>query len=150
MFPIKAFVRGYIDCALWASVDETGEPLDDICDASDIAPDCYRAMKADCYDFIRSNFADLCAYAERLTEDSAGHNFWLTRNGHGAGFWDRGLGELGDRLSDASRPYGSVDLFVDDEGIVNSLNSTQSKSGSRRAGRHSLSTGMILACMMPT
>ena len=120
MFPIKAFVRGYIDCALWASVDEAGEPLNDICDVSDIAPDCYRAMNADCYDFIRSNFSDLCAYAERLTTKRAGHDFWLTRNGHGAGFWDRDLGELGDRLSRAAHTYGSVDLFIDDEGRVNS------------------------------
>ena len=24
-----------------------------------------------------------------------GHDLWLTRNGHGAGFWDRGLGAQG-------------------------------------------------------
>ena len=26
----------------------------------------------------------------------ASHDFWLTRNGHSTGFWDRGTGALGD------------------------------------------------------
>jgi hypothetical protein len=50
--------------------------------------------------------------------EAFGHDFWLTRNGHGAGFWDRGLGALGDRLTDASKPYGEVNLWVDADGSV--------------------------------
>jgi hypothetical protein len=120
MFPIKSFIRGYIECALWSSVDyETGDTLDDFCDASDISPNCYRSMKSDCYDFIRSNFVDLREYVECRSADSAGHDFWLTRHHHGAGFWDRGLGKLGDRLTEAAHAYGSVDLFIDSEGRVN-------------------------------
>lgn len=34
------------------------------------------------------------------SEAQFGHDYWLTRNGHGAGFWDRGLGEVGDKLSE--------------------------------------------------
>ena len=45
-----------------------------------------------------------------------GHDLWLTRNGHGAGFWDRGLGALGDRLTKASEAYGSCDVYVGDDG----------------------------------
>src|SRR5215213_9921810 len=48
----------------------------------------------------------------------AGHDFWLTRNRHGAGFWDRGLGDLSNRLSDASKVYGEVDLYVGDDGQI--------------------------------
>lgn len=36
----------------------------------------------------------------------------LTRNGHGAGFWDRGLGALGTELTNACKPYGGVDLYI--------------------------------------
>lgn len=33
-------------------------------------------------------------------EAAFGHDFWLTRNGHGSGFWDRSeLGELGEQIS---------------------------------------------------
>ena len=48
----------------------------------------------------------------------AGHDFWLTRNGHGAGFWDRGLGEVGDRLSNACKAFGSYDLYIGDDGKI--------------------------------
>jgi hypothetical protein len=48
----------------------------------------------------------------------AGHDFWLTRNGHGAGFWDRGLGDLGERLSKAAKVYGEVYLYPGDDGKV--------------------------------
>ena len=35
--------------------------------------------------------------------EQIGHDYVLTTGGHGAGFWDRGLGELGDVLSEACR-----------------------------------------------
>jgi hypothetical protein len=47
-----------------------------------------------------------------LTPEQVGHDFMLTRNGHGAGFWDRGLGAVGDRLSEGARPYGEFMLYV--------------------------------------
>ena len=49
-----------------------------------------------------------------------GHDFWLTRNGHGAGFWDRSdclPEDAGERLTDAAEKYGEVDLTVDD-GVI--------------------------------
>ena len=43
---------------------------------------------------------------------TAGFDFWLTRARHGAGFWDRGLGAVGDKLTKAAHVYGSVDLYA--------------------------------------
>lgn len=37
-----------------------------------------------------------------LEPEQIGHDLYLTSNHHGAGFWDRGLGELGDRLTEAA------------------------------------------------
>ena len=48
--------------------------------------------------------------------DSFASDFVLTRNHHGAGFWDRGLGADGDKLTKMSRPYGSVGLYRGDDG----------------------------------
>ena len=81
-------------------------------------------MRADCEDFLGSNASDLAEYCERMRneqwsgEERAGHDFWLTRNGHGAGFWDRGLGDLGDRLSAAAKVYGECDLYPGDDGLI--------------------------------
>ncbi|QRI45328.1 hypothetical protein SEA_ENNEA_94 [Gordonia phage Ennea] len=38
-----------------------------------------------------------------------GHDYLLTRDGHGAGFWDRGLGDLGDYLTAIAKTMGEHD-----------------------------------------
>lgn len=42
-----------------------------------------------------------------------GHDFSLTRNGHGAGFWDRGTGALGDWLTRCAQSFGTSSLTGD-------------------------------------
>ena len=37
-----------------------------------------------------------------------GHDFALTRNGHGAGFWDRGYGETGYELTGIAQRYAEA------------------------------------------
>lgn len=117
---IDRFTRAYMLAALWSSTDDAGNPLDDARDISDIATETVKAMRADCEAFMRDNAADLERYAEQMADGSgmAGHDFWLTRCGHGSGFWDRGLGGLGERLSCAANAYGAVDLYVGDDGKI--------------------------------
>ena len=114
------FFAGYVTCALWSSTDDEGNPLDDNFGAEDIGDDTDRTMREDCADFMRANAADLAAMMEATGRDmsSMGHDFWLTRNGHGAGFWDRGAGDVGDRLTDACKAHGEVDLYIGDDGKV--------------------------------
>lgn len=108
-------VQAYIECALWSSTDDQGEPLDGLYGADDLAPETLEAMRADVQDFL-----DLVERegldVDGLDPGQVGHDFWLTRNGHGAGFWDRGLGELGDRLTALTKPYGESWLYVGDDG----------------------------------
>jgi hypothetical protein len=114
------FFAGYVTCALWSSNDDEGNPLDDDHGEEDIGEETMREMREDCADFMRANAADLAAMMEAtgLGMSSMGHDFWLARNGHGAGFWDRGAGVVGDRLADACKPYGGVDLYIGDDGKV--------------------------------
>lgn len=128
-FNLEQFVQGYMVAALWSSTGPDDGPhacenLDDIFSADDIAPECAKAMRETCADFAKANHADLLEYCARMRseqwtgEERAGHDFWLTRNGHGAGFWDRGLGELGDRLTAAAEVYGDVYLYPGDDGLI--------------------------------
>ena len=117
------FILGYVTCAIWASIGDDEQPLDEKYDGDDIAPETRKAMEKDCEKFIAENEAALGDYAEIIgshpeyTEsEKAGHDFWLTRNAHGAGFWDRGIGETGDTLTKASEGFGGVDLYVGDDG----------------------------------
>lgn len=71
-------------------------------------------FRSDVIDFLRANAADI----EKLDAAQVGHDFWLSRNGHGAGFFDRGLGGLGDRLQKAARVYGTCDTYVGDDGWI--------------------------------
>ena len=47
--------------------------------------------------------------------DQAGIDFIFTRNGHGCGFWDRGLEELGERLTKACKRFKECNLYVGDD-----------------------------------
>lgn len=108
------FTRAYVECALWSSTDDNSEPLDSGRDYSNIAPATIADMAEDCGQFQSDN-AELLA---GLDDAQSGHDFWLTRNRHGAGFWDRGLGEVGTKLTDAAHVWGSYDLYVGDDGLI--------------------------------
>lgn len=111
MFP------GYVEALLWTTSmsEEDDRSLldlnyspDDLSHASDAA------IVADIIDFVEGNAEDL----HGMNPGQAGHDFLLTRNGHGTGFWDRGLGDKGDRLADASRVYGETNAYIGDDDLV--------------------------------
>lgn len=101
---MEDFISGYIACALWCGVyDSDGNTVDGPLDDSDLTREARSALTKDARAFYKAHHTE---WAGRLSDDSAGHDFWLTRNGHGAGFWDRGLGGLGDRLTKHAKVYG--------------------------------------------
>lgn len=115
------FLADYIACALWSSHDESdesgGQPFDASYGPNDLAPETLAIMTAECRDFELANWDDLQAYEARTSYTGA-PDFWLTRNGYGAGFWDRGLGELGNRLTQAAHDAGERDLYLGDDGRI--------------------------------
>ena len=75
-------------------------------------------INRDVLKFYHEN-TDLCeAYVQKLGYAQFGHDLWLTRNGHGVGFWDRGLGELGNKLTEACKKLGSHDVYCGDDGFI--------------------------------
>lgn len=116
MVNIDTVVAHYIACALWSSTDDNGDPLDGNFSADDLAPETPASLAAEVANFIAYVEEVGIVWGDRMSAEQFGHDFWLTRNGHGAGFWDRGLGELGDRLTDAAETFGSCDLYVGDDG----------------------------------
>ena len=96
--------------------DENGEPtLDTWADRFthlDSTPAAGEAMVSAIREFVsRIHPADLAKYLNTYSEFALIHDYWLTRNSHGAGFWDRGLGDSGDRMSDAAQD-GSYMLYI--------------------------------------
>lgn len=118
-------VSGYLGCLVWvgldwSNVDDVDEhnpiPLDENYGVGDISPEALAEIRTDVKNFAEAEAQDLVDYASLRSWGDAGHDFCLTRNRHGAGFWDRGLGALGDRLSEAARVYGIQDLQIGDDG----------------------------------
>lgn len=123
---LDTMTQAYAVCALWSSPDEGQPPfspernLDDDYGIDDIAPETMAAMRADCEAFAEANAGDIDTF-ERLAcvdDSQVGHSFWLSRNGHGAGFFDwthpAELGEACARLQEAARVYGEIDLYAHD------------------------------------
>lgn len=129
---IAAFITGYLAAALFSSTDTV---LDEDSNETEVVElDQYEwaegeaeSLHDDCKTFIEAHAIDLEAYTEFLSEQGAtdgsdpwaqaGHDFWLNRNGHGAGFWSRGAGELGERLASAvghGTEYPGIDLYLNE------------------------------------
>jgi hypothetical protein len=115
------FTHGYLAAALWAETDDNDTPLDSLYSIEDFAPEAMTRAVADCAKFQADN-SETLARVEYPRNDfndmaHAGHDFWLTRNGHGAGFWDGDLpDDIGDALTKASKQFGQVDIYPGDDG----------------------------------
>lgn len=118
---INEVLDNYMIAALWSSNDmDTDEPLDANYSISDIAPNTKIQMYKDVKKFMEDN---LDAIEESgMTDDQLGHDIWLTRNGHGAGFFDRGYDkDIEDKLEKSARDMKGVDLEVGDDGMIHQL-----------------------------
>src|SRR5271157_470145 len=123
------FTRGYIETALWSTNDESdpsgGVPLDENYDIRDLSPSALQAMTQDCEKFQNENRELLDAAWNQDGQDAfrQGHDFWLTRCGHGAGYWDGDYPTSGDGLTEASKSFGDVDLYVGDDDLIYQMGS---------------------------
>ncbi len=113
------FIGAYIEAMLWSSTGDDEKPLDAKYSENDFADETRVKIETDCEKFVSDNWG-LLKQADDCGEDAAhaGHDFWLTRCGHGAGFFDRDLDEdnLGDKLTEASDKFGNLDPYVGDDG----------------------------------
>lgn len=134
---LDAFTNAYLLAALWSSTDNSndqgGDPLDKNYDISDLAPEAVAQAKTDCATFQKKAESLLRFVSDKEDDEQAGHDFWLTRNGHGAGFWDRGLGSAGEKLTELSKKFGEIDIYVGDDGkLYFSGGKTPNSRGARR------------------
>jgi hypothetical protein len=119
---VDVFTEAYIEAALWSSTDNDGEPLDHEYNSDNLDADTKKVMKADCKRFLEK--VDAAGLLEHISDSHstlihAGHDFWLTRNHHGAGFWDGDWQQrIGDDLTEIARLFGDYHLFVGDDGEI--------------------------------
>ena len=123
MKALDNFSRAYLLAAFWTSDDEapSGEYSErgrfDIL-LPKLSPEALASIQTDCAKFQGENGAAWRILG--MTDEQAGHDFWLTRNHHGSGFWDHSsdFNEAGLRaLTDAAHKFGESDLYLGDDGL---------------------------------
>lgn len=133
---LEAFTHGALVALLWSEVDNQGIPLDSTYDQGDMDSESLARFKQECFEFFAENTADLLSACQQSGYGwgHAGHDYTLTRNGHGAGYWDGDIIDLdlGEKLTDAALKFGEVSLFVSDDGVV-------CAEFSKRPARHDIS-----------
>lgn len=115
---IDDFLKGYLHAIEWLLPEDDPKP-------TGFSPELIERAQRDCEDFKSRAGGLLDAYRAELTpmagytvDECAGHDFWLTRNGHGAGFWDRGFDKLGDDLTKVAKQFHEISAYTGDDGLV--------------------------------
>ena len=104
----KQFFDAYVEAIYFTDTGDTHQPDPDC----NLDEEFLRESLIDCLAFLNVN---ICYLSDDQLEQ-AGHDFWLTRNGHGTGFWDRKdfyKDNLARRLTDWSERFGQVDSLFD-------------------------------------
>ena len=120
MSNLELFIEAYIAAALWSSTGDDEEPLDLNYSKDDLSIEAALKIGVDCALFFET-IKGLTPVFDELPEEwirHAGHDFWLTRCGHGCGFWDGDWDDFPfkDDLDRVSKEFGKIDLYVGDDG----------------------------------
>jgi hypothetical protein len=124
---LDLFALSYVEAMLWSTNDESdesgGDPMDSNYSVDDLDPDLIAEIVTDCAAF-RAKFDDAFLRAACLGRydaiEQAGHDFWLTRAGHGCGFWETSdwKEEAGAAMTAYCEEVGECYICIGDNGKV--------------------------------
>ncbi len=119
---VSEIARGYLACAEWCGLMQ----LEDEREAEEelelaVSPawteQAVKQAEHECFAFLASLPSHIRPRVfDAATEAQIGHDLWLTRNRHGAGFWDGDYpDDLGQALTDAAHAMGEGYAVYDPE-----------------------------------
>lgn len=106
----------YKTAALWSSTDDDGNSLDSSFTPDDISEESNAEIAREVVEFWEAAKSE--GLVDGVSPEQFGHDFYLTRTGHGAGFWDRGRGDAGDRLTEMAHAYREKTPIEGDDGKI--------------------------------
>jgi hypothetical protein len=110
---LDRFTCAYVDALFFTDTGNEGQPDSD----AELSRETLEDLRADCRSFWR-RFGPYVKAAGK-TPEKAGHDFWLTRNGHGAGFWDGDWPEpYAEVLDKGAQCYGEFETYEGDDGQI--------------------------------
>lgn len=113
---LDTFLEAYLDAIEWTEI-HTDNP--DLVDSLGFSGELLEVAKNDCMAFLV--VAGHMIPDDRLSQ--AGNDFWLTRNGHGCGFWSRPeiWGDNADKLTDLCgwrTKFPGFDIYLGDDNLI--------------------------------
>lgn len=118
---LNAFIAGYLEALFFAdtATNSDGETVENLVglDLSTIAMDECRQDCARFLDLAGQKVMLAIAGSDGYDHAQAGRDFWFSRQGHGVGFWDRGLGLVGDDLHNVAEHFGEKHLYIENNVI---------------------------------
>lgn len=112
----------YLVTAMWASTDSDEQPLDTKYDPSSISEESVEKARKDCdefYDKAKVELEKAGKDVSKLDLEDLGHDFWLTRNHHGANFKDGDYEkDVGEILYKVANEFGESHAMVGDDGQI--------------------------------
>ena len=129
---VNPTVRALAETILWSSSDENGIPLDRNYTVENINQECLDRLYSEYNQFIDKAESEITEAVGSIwnsiddfydtmqpTENQTEHDFILTRNGHGAGFWDGDWMEcVSGILTDAAKQFPEITAIPGDDGKV--------------------------------
>lgn len=119
---LNAFIAGYFEALYFAdsATNCDGETVENVAGV-DMTEEAREECRQDCAQFLdlagdKVNLA--IVGSDDYDHTMAGRDFWFSRQGHGAGFWDRGLGLVGDDLHKVAELFGEKHLYINERGLL--------------------------------
>lgn len=118
---LNSFARHYVEALYFTNAG----PDDEIPADAELSESALEAIAADCAKF-ETECGELIDSAECTRgsgeysqREQAAHDFWMTRNGHGVGFWDGDWSEpQATALDEASKRFGECTPYLGDDGLI--------------------------------
>lgn len=117
------FTQGYIEAMFFTDTGDADNVGLEHATFAELHAITLEAIKLDCTRFQTTNAADLDEAVDTgriygYDLKAAGRDFWYSRNGCGVGFWDRKLGDIGDKLHKAAEIWRQVSLYRGDDKLI--------------------------------
>ena len=110
------FTSSYLEAAEWAD-----KPEEEDWSSAEWAPEAVKRAKADCIRF-RFRASDLLVdldWDHPKDTYPIAYDFWLTRQGHGSGFWDGNYPEPAARnLTEIAKGFEETNIYLGDDGLI--------------------------------
>ena len=121
---LDAFTKAYIEAMFFTESGCTeSDAIPNHMSVCDFSQELYDRVVEDCKQF-QEKFGELlidenCKYDGCPTIEYAGHDFWLTRNGAGCGFWDGDWVEpVAITLTEGAKAFGELYVYVGDDELI--------------------------------